>query len=170
MSRKRDYAREAEMVRRHKAGETFTAIGADYGITGVRVRQLVRRAGFTDTDWTTRVSREAWAAASLAKRVDWSCENCGKSDKRSPSGCARRFCSRSCWYATAAVAESDLLGHLRELSGRLGRTAGNKDIEKEGRHSHATYYRYFGSMRDAQIAAGLAPNGRGGAGHKGNRP
>ena len=35
---------DAEMLRRREAGETFVAIGRDYGITGQRVSHRCRRA------------------------------------------------------------------------------------------------------------------------------
>lgn len=54
-----------------------------------------------------------------------------------------------------------LLEKLRALSHRLGHTAGSLEINAEGAPYHVTYCRRFGSMRQAQITAGLEPNERG---------
>jgi hypothetical protein len=54
--------------------------------------------------------------------------------------------------------------HLRRLAKRLGRTPGFRDIVRHSPPSHETYLRLFGSIRGAQIAAGLTPNERGGRG------
>lgn len=42
---RRDVAREAEVVRRYRANDTLQAIGADFGISRERVRQIVIQAG-----------------------------------------------------------------------------------------------------------------------------
>ncbi|MET3662477.1 sigma factor-like helix-turn-helix DNA-binding protein [Aquamicrobium ahrensii] len=42
---RRDRVREADMLRRHEAGETLKSIADTYGLTRERVRQIVKRAG-----------------------------------------------------------------------------------------------------------------------------
>lgn len=55
-----------------------------------------------------------------------------------------------------------LLGHLKELAKKLGRTPNASDIYKQGDTSSEVYTKRFGSLSKAQKAAGLIPNKRGG--------
>ena len=57
--------REAEIVRRYKAGETQHAIARDYGVTKSRVSQIVRAAGCEDGNARrNRKLREYWQSIS----------------------------------------------------------------------------------------------------------
>ncbi len=51
-----------------------------------------------------------------------------------------------------------LIQHLLELKKSLGHTPGIRDISKAGKHSHMMYYYNFGSLTNAQKAAGMKPN------------
>jgi hypothetical protein len=50
-----------------------------------------------------------------------------------------------------------LLSHLKELAQQLGKTPSKKDIAAARKASYDTYYAHFGSLRNAQIEAGLVP-------------
>jgi hypothetical protein len=63
--------------------------------------------------------------------------------------------------------EDRVIGALRALATRLGRTPGVKDLT--GRRDHGvpspgTVIRFFGSLKRAQLAAGLTPTRQGGEG------
>ena len=53
--------------------------------------------------------------------------------------------------------EDELLNHLRELAAQLGRTPKKRDLPSAGKMSYTSYYRHFGSLQNAQKAAGLVP-------------
>lgn len=57
--------------------------------------------------------------------------------------------------------KGDLLAHLCELAARLGKTPSGTDILNAGRHSPTSYYKYFGTLREAHRRAGLTPNRNG---------
>lgn len=59
-----------------------------------------------------------------------------------------------------------LIEKLRALGAQFGYTPGVREINAAGAPHHVTYYRHFGSLRAAQIAAGLNPNEIGGRGHR----
>jgi len=56
----------------------------------------------------------------------------------------------------------EMLEDLKALAHQSGKTPGIKDIIRHCRHSYATYRKYFGTLINAQRAAGLIPNKRGG--------
>ena len=56
----------------------------------------------------------------------------------------------------------ELVQHLLNLATTLGHTPRQKDISRVSPPDHTIYYRYFGSLRAAQEAAGLKPNHYGG--------
>ncbi len=155
--------RDAEMVRRYAAGqETLAQIGASYGITRERVRQVVRRSGLSP--------EESWAAKRIAQvgRHTQPCVRCGTAfyaPKKRNMFCSRR-CADAARSAALRVPDAELLEALRELAGVLGRTPNQYDMNTVGAFSHTTYVLRFGGVAAAQRAAGLVPNGRGGAGHR----
>lgn len=57
------------------------------------------------------------------------------------------------------IPREDLLDELRRLADELGRTPGRDDVQDHSPHSPTTYYRRFGSYREACEEAGLEPNG-----------
>ncbi len=65
---------------------------------------------------------------------------------------------------------SNLIESLRRWHREHGQTPGSLEMSpKNGLPWHMTYVRVFGSIRAAQIAAGLRPNALGGAGHRSAR-
>lgn len=54
-----------------------------------------------------------------------------------------------------------LLAHLRDLAQGLGKTPSGTDILNARRHSPTSYYKYFGTLREAHRQAGLRPNPNG---------
>jgi len=54
--------------------------------------------------------------------------------------------------------KEELLNYLRKMSAELGRTPTKKDIAAAKKISYSIYFRFFGSLRKAQEAAGLVPN------------
>lgn len=86
----------------------------------------------------------------------------------------QRFCSKPCSRVGGRrvqrrISDGALLGALRELAAKLGRTPTIPDMIEQGRYSHTLYYRYFGSYREACRLAGLQAYGTGGAGHRNRR-
>jgi phage terminase small subunit len=68
------------------------------------------------------------------------------------AGLAPTFSGRQIIYS-----KDELINHMRELASQLGRTPSQKDIAVAGKVSYYTYYTHFGSLRNAQVAAGLVP-------------
>lgn len=65
-----------------------------------------------------------------------------------------------------SVGRDVLVAHLARMDARLGHTPRIKDMNADPLSpSHMVYVRRFGSIQGAQRAAGLEPNGVGGAGH-----
>lgn len=58
------------------------------------------------------------------------------------------------------VSRGELLESLRELADDLGRTPTQREVNEHGQYGSSTYYRHFGSYRDACREAGLSPNGK----------
>jgi len=66
-----------------------------------------------------------------------------------------------------AFSNEELLQDLKAVADKLGKTPSIKDIIRHCKYSHATYKRYFGSIINAQQAAGLISNKSGGHLRKG---
>ena len=158
----RDPDRDRRMAEMHLTGcYTLAEIGElEGGISGERVRQILRRCGVT-----LEQSREA---GRLARMVDLTCEACGAHFQRSAARAQRsahHACSLVClriWngrrMAAAAWTDAELLEQLRELAALVDRTPSWRDVNAYGPPSHMTYVKRFGSIRNAQTAAGLKPN------------
>jgi hypothetical protein len=58
--------------------------------------------------------------------------------------------------------DEQLLNHLQRLAEKLGRTPTGEDIREADGASPGTYNSRFGCIKEAQAAAGLEPNERGG--------
>lgn len=155
----RDHAREQRFVNMHlRDGMTFEDIGRLEGLTRERVRQIVRRAGVTVAE-----SREAMRRAAMVETV---CEECGVPVERRDSQVGRAaYCSPICGNRSRGRqlrvwTEDSLTAHLRSLADRLGRTPSQHDVNRHSPPSHMSFVRRFGSLRNAQRAAGLTPNRR----------
>lgn len=152
--------RDARMVERHLNGETLTAIGEDYGLTRERVRQIVRQAG-VPVSHTAAVVREQ-SRGPRVPRLEGECETCGAPVTFLASS-PRRFCSQPCVHeAMREHTDDSLLIWLQDLAVRLGHTPTRAEINAEPDTPwHMTFVRNFGSIAEAQEAAGLSPNGVG---------
>lgn len=78
--------RNKEMARLHtEEGMTFEAIGAEFGISRERARQVIRAQGVSRKDTLT------------SRLVDWACAFCGKTEKLTPSQAdKRKYCDSKC--------------------------------------------------------------------------
>lgn len=104
------------------------------------------------------------------RRVVRTCAGCGAGFRVTPAS-NRVVCSTSCRGRAQSNRISDdvLLGVLRDMAARLGRTPTSTEVIAEGPHSHLLYYKRWGSFRAACEAAGLQSYGVGSRGHR-NRP
>jgi hypothetical protein len=134
-------------------GRTLADIGREFGMTRERVRQI---AGPSQRP--------------LIPTEERICPGCGATHRRKANS-RHRHCSRRCGQRAhtrhPTYSRDGLLDELAALAERLGRTPNQLDINADpDTPCHVTYVRRFGSIRAAQIAAGLEPNGVGGAGHR----
>jgi hypothetical protein len=150
--------RNLAMVEMYRDGSTLQIIGDALGVTSERVRQILRRADVPPRE-------------PMAKEIR-TCPVCGAKHERAPY---RRIvhCSRECGHRSSnygppasKIPRDTLVARLQSLGQRLGRTPSEADINADpDTFNHMTYFRRFGSVRAAQIAAGFKPNGVGGAAH-----
>ncbi len=149
-------ARNREMVRMH-VGDLMTlrAIGQTFGLSGERVRQLIRLAGVTPG-----MSDVLRSQRTLLKIRTINCGCCDTVFSFMPkNGMRRQFCSRNCAFkAKRTRTDSEMLDHMKRLSVLLGCTPGKRDLDFHGPPCCMSYQKWFGSLRSAQIAAGLTPN------------
>jgi hypothetical protein len=96
-------ARNRHIAERVRDGETCSAIGMDYGITRQRVAQIAAAFGAHSAHRGRHV-----------ERVSWSCEVCGKEERRTPTRAKRRTCGKKC--------NGVRTGSARLGQGRSGRT------------------------------------------------
>lgn len=139
------------------------------GVSCERVRQLLKKAGDT-SDYrlgavdpirllrvirsNSNVTRTNHLAKTFGKSFAeiWTClQELGLNKVVERLFRLRRFRKRKSF-------EEKMLSHLRELSSKLGKTAGAQDVNRAGKFSLQTYQTHFGGMRNAQRLAGLIPN------------
>ena len=155
-------ARDAELVALYMGGATMEEIGQAVGLTRERVRQRIRRAGYVGTHRRgpdpSAVCRAAETALSLGEvaRISGCCADAARRVLVTLGKWAA-FKER-CTLHRRMRTRAALLIKLRHLAARLGRTPRIRDINRTRGMSHPLYFRYFGSLRAAQIAAGLEPN------------
>lgn len=143
-------ARREAMVEEYKAGDTLESIGKRHGVSRQRVDQVLKKFG---------VERRARGAS----KVTWRCAGCGREEAMVP-GIARRrkYCSTGCAkdhiQRKRVFSNEELVAFLHDLAGQLGHTPSLREINASTGPSHTTYVYHFGSLRAAQIAAGLEPN------------
>jgi hypothetical protein len=166
----KDCPRRQAMAALYTGGATLEEIAAINGISRERVRQLVepfeleRHTGTTDP---LRILSVARCVNSLKETIEQSGFYAVAVIKcLTELGVyealhrlwrwRRRRVSPVCW------SDAELLQTLRDLAKQLGRTPTQKDLNiSPATGSHTTYVLRFGSLRNAQIAAGLTPNRRG---------
>jgi hypothetical protein len=78
--------RNRAIAGRVRSGETYAAIGTDYGISRERVRQIAAAFG----------ARSACRGRPLVERVSWRCEVCGKEERRTPTRAKLKVCGKKC--------------------------------------------------------------------------
>ena len=94
-------ARQAEMVVRYNAGETLQAISVDYGLTGERVRQIIKGVAIP--------SKEAEEIRKEGRRVDWQCLVCKTAHRTLPQ--FKGHCSYLC---TKLIKNPERLAYIRK--------------------------------------------------------
>jgi hypothetical protein len=144
-------------------GETYAAIGAEFGLSGERVRQVLTKCnGGTPMSLGTRAYRTGKVCPAAVKRLlESGCtikdaaeklgihENTGKS-------LVRALGIRNLRRADAGRVSTEELAHrLNELAECLGRAPTLRDMHAAG-FDHMAYYARFGSLSAARAAAGLS--------------
>lgn len=146
--------RDREMVQRRRNGETLGELGACYGITRERVRQIVDRIDPTankEAKQTRRTAREARLREKAQRAAETSYE-------ANPRTVYRPGSLHATMWTNEAMLEA-----LRDLASELGETPSSKQINAqpcERIPTAAMFFRRFGSLRKAQELAGLIPNER----------
>lgn len=128
---------------------TLSQISAVVGVSRERVRQIVRSQGVTRLE--SRVLMQV-------KRRRY-CVRCGVPFL--PRARTSRFCGVACAAENSRHDDADMIRYMQDLAARLGRTPTKVDLDEAGPPSVLSYQKHFGSLRAAQAAAGLVPNGRG---------
>jgi hypothetical protein len=132
---------------------TMQDIGDDVGISRERVRQILEENGIKGRS----------AGERPVERVAYACAVCGEVCEVYPSVAkTAKCCSIECrGCLTRKWSRCELIDHMVFLARELGRTPGAKDIDGNGPPYTGTYQHHFGSLRKAQVAAGLTPRKRG---------
>jgi hypothetical protein len=142
------------MVQRRRGGETLGELGACYGITRERVRQIVDRIDPSANKEAKR-GRRAAREAKLREKAQRIAEASYEANPRT-------LYKPGSQYATVWTNEA-MLAALRNLASELGETPSSKRINAQPSEripTAAMFYRRFGSLRKAQELAGLVPNER----------
>lgn len=93
------------------------------------------------------------------ERVEFTCDRCGKVEKRKPSVAeARDYCSYTCSnQATFGVEAAELLDALRTLADDLDRAPSAREFDEKTDHWHGVLGDKFGSYSDAVREIGYDP-------------
>ena len=140
---------------------TLTDISEELGVSREAVRQRMRRAGVSP-EITKNVLREHYYEVRK-------CAVCDTTFEVKKSSTKKTCGEDSCIHALRATGllrytDEELISSLQRLAAEVGRTPTMYEINSDARTaSHSTYVNRFGSLTDAQKAAGLEPNERGGA-------
>ena len=147
--------KNGEVVRRYRAGDTLQEIADEKGVSRQRIHQLVKRAGAI-----TRTVKARRRNIKLARRGGQRRCSCG-TFFRATEADPRQSCSPLCSHLRRRIGPGALAQAMVELSRKVQRTPTAADIIESGGYSVGAYTREFGSLVNAQRAAGLTPNGRG---------
>lgn len=90
-----DKQRTAEIIKMREGKSTYQEIGARFGISKERVRQILHKAGRSDLchrKWNNRSH-----CGPYKPRIEKECAQCGKTMLLIPSRSGRIYCSRKCY-------------------------------------------------------------------------
>ena len=166
-----DNERELVICSLFSGGMTLAAISEIYGVSGERVRQIVRRNGIPPTvrnvdPLRILASLEASTCVAHAARLATTSTT---SVRRLIAEMGMHAEVRE-WFAKNKRAETErrkawrresLIIRMRALASRLGRTPNKIDLDRYAKGASG-YQLVFGSLPAAQIAAGLPPTKPGG--------
>lgn len=167
------------MITLYRDGATLEEIGAVYGVTRERARQViaqvVRRGTGIDPIKTINVCRKAQSLTYAAHELG------GNSNKSKEikaflieTGYWPAMARLWAWrrkQAYQTFSDEQLLDKLRALAGKLGHTPGIKEVNADpDMPSHTTYVHRWGNWAPACAAAGLTPMKAGARGHKNRDP
>jgi hypothetical protein len=154
--------RTLEIIRQFNDGWTLQKTGDFWGLSRERVRQLLKRAGANTPELKESRREKRRKARCTSKK----CEICGSmySGKAIQRKCDN--CKNLRLPTPQRYTDEQYLDELRRLSDKIGYTAGVTDIIREGRMSHVSFYRRFGSLRKAQELAGYESHRTGAPGHR----
>lgn len=148
-----------------EATHSMAELGRIYGITRERVRQIVVRelSSRYPPESVPTLMRNVRKLHTERTRITLTCPQCGDSFKERPNACRRRtYCSRACAREGAKTPILQRVRQLRAVAARLGHTPTTAEMHAYLPGGATTYVRVFGGIAEAQRAAGLTPNKRGG--------
>lgn len=172
-------SRRDAMVTLYRDGATLEEIGAVYGVTRERARQVIagatKRGTGLDPIKTINVCRKAQSLSAAAKELG------GGETKRAM---IRAFLVQTGYWSAMKrlwqwrrhqayqnFTDDQLLAKLVALAEKLGHTPGMIECNADpDMPSHTTYVRRWGNWAPACAAAGLRPMVAGARGHKNRNP
>lgn len=165
-------SRRDAMVLLHRDGATLEEIGAVYGVTRERTRQVIagatKRGTGLDPIKTIKVCRRAGSLSAAVREM-------GIDGERAAD--VRAFLVQTGYWPAmhrlwkwrqsklkGKISNNELIAKLRALAEKLGHTPGMNEVNATpGMPNHMVYVRAFGNWAPACSAAGLSPTRRGGA-------
>lgn len=170
-------ARNADIVRRRSAGESLQAIGARFGVSRERVRQIVRDGGGPQGQLTEAVKRRRerevaeprarelvalWSSgrevSELARGLGLSTRAVGRVIDAAATEAERHM---HLTQRMRRYSDADLIKALLTVADQLGRTPYSVDYKRAAEGTalpgYNTLLRRFGSWPQAAGAAGLPP-------------
>lgn len=150
---------------------TLAEIGELFGVTRERVRQLVSRQS-EDKYRKAGKRTDPVQIAKIARTSD-NMKVCYKQARTNPKNVEECLRALELWEPVNRLwrirtkrkkrlklekRQEFLIKEMKRVALEIKHTPGTKDMHGNGRPWFTQYYRDFGSMRSAQIAAGLEPN------------
>lgn len=175
-----DPKRASDMRQLYESGWTQEDIGTLFGVTRERVRQLIRAVGcdvFNRTNGRGRVdhlmimaaARSSGSFAEAGRKLGLDASRVVEITKRLGTYESLRRLYRLRRRRTL-LQPAALIAQLKDLAHRIGRTPSINDMNGDPQTAtHMTFVRVFGTVRAAQVAAGLVPNAIGDRGHTDRR-
>lgn len=164
-----NYEQDKPLITRFLAGESQTSIAQNLGLTRERVRQRLKRNGFSGRNYRWIPSQDnILAALRDSNSSSHAAELLNLSELQLHTAVnyhgllVEYFDARNHWKAQQReeyylARQQPFVSQIRNLARRIGHTPRQQDLQQNN-ISHMTLIRTFGSLADAMIVAGLKPN------------